>query len=130
MHFKILKIHFKNEKSGKKSGKIFETGAGAGTGYWSRISGRIRIQPDIRSVPNMETQKYQPDCFFWCSTEKGHKRLPWCTSPMAPPWPLPRAPMAPLWRPHGAPMASIWFPHRAIGALMTIMQPWCPLAPL
>ena len=33
MHFKILKIHFKNEISGKKSGKIFETGAGAETGY-------------------------------------------------------------------------------------------------
>ena len=23
--------------------QIFETGTGAGTGYWSRISGRIRI---------------------------------------------------------------------------------------
>ena len=28
IHFKILNIHFKNEISGKKSGKIFETGAG------------------------------------------------------------------------------------------------------
>ena len=30
MHFMILKIHLKNEISGKKSGKIFETGAGTG----------------------------------------------------------------------------------------------------
>ena len=44
MHLKILKIYFKNEISGKKSGKIFETG------YWSRI----RIQPDVRSVPSSE----------------------------------------------------------------------------
>ena len=30
MHLKIFKIHLKNEISGKKSGKIFETGAGTG----------------------------------------------------------------------------------------------------
>ena len=30
MHFKILKINFKNEISGKKSDKILETGAGTG----------------------------------------------------------------------------------------------------
>ena len=42
MHFKILKIHFEKEISGKKSGKIFETGAGAGTGF-SRISGRFLV---------------------------------------------------------------------------------------
>ena len=50
MHFKILEIHFLEEKSGKNPAKFFETGpelepdieAGylAGTGF-SRISGRF-----------------------------------------------------------------------------------------
>ena len=38
MHFKILKINFKNEISGKKSGKIFEA---------YRI-----LKPDIRPDPD------------------------------------------------------------------------------
>ena len=52
MHFKILEIHFLEEKSGKNPAKFFETGpepepdieAGypAGTGF-SRISGRFLI---------------------------------------------------------------------------------------
>ena len=42
MHFKILKIHFKNEISGKKSGTIFETGYPAGSRF-SRISGRFLV---------------------------------------------------------------------------------------
>ena len=49
MHFKILNINFLEEKSGKNPAKIFETG----TGYLCRISGRNRIQPDIRSVPSL-----------------------------------------------------------------------------
>ena len=52
MHFKILEIHFLEEKSGKNPAKFFETGpepepdieAGypAGTGF-SRISGRFLL---------------------------------------------------------------------------------------
>ena len=52
MHFKILEIHFLEEKSGKNPAKFYETGpepepdieAGypAGTGF-SRISGRFLV---------------------------------------------------------------------------------------
>ena len=62
MHFKILEIRFLEDKSGKNPANFFETGPGpepdieagypAGTGF-SRISGRNRIKPDIRSVPNL-----------------------------------------------------------------------------
>ena len=53
MHFKILKIHFKNEISGKKYGKIFETGAGtgypAGSGF-SRISARFVPKCVVKTI--------------------------------------------------------------------------------
>ena len=61
MHFKILDTvyTFFRRKILQKSSKIFWNWSGAGTRYWSRISRRNRIQPDIWSVPNVVYQIYK-----------------------------------------------------------------------